>query len=222
VLARVIDASGFETDDCSPYACYGWLPLNNYLMMRNNEWVRQVRPVMRQTSQAGSKISEALQSLRVDDVRSPTLGNPTLDGRTLRIGVISDSFNSPRAGLRPPTTYTQDIASGDLPANINIIKDFAQGASDEGRAMAQLMFDLVPGAQFAFYTGFGGIQDFANGIQILADNGCDVIVDDVGMYLTFIDIDIVILYPYQNIHSLCSVTNPFSLVPTWCSVRCDH
>jgi hypothetical protein len=45
--------------------------------------------------------------------------------------------------------------------------------------MAQLVHDLIPGAKLFFYTAFEGPDDFANGIQALADEGCDVIVDDI-------------------------------------------
>jgi PKD repeat protein len=54
-----------------------------------------------------------------------------------------------------------------------------QECTDEGRAMAQIIHDVAPGAAIAFHTAYNGIADFANGIQELADAGADVIVDDV-------------------------------------------
>jgi len=51
---------------------------------------------------------------------------------------------------------------------------------DEGRAMLQLIHDLAPGAQLFFHTAIEGPQDFADGINALAEAGCDVIVDDIG------------------------------------------
>ena len=98
-----------------------------------------------------------------------------MDGSGLRIGILSDSFDT---SSNAKTNYMDDIMSGDLPSGIQILKDFDNG-SDEGRAMAQLMFDLVPGATFSFYTAFESIQDFADGIQMLASMDCDVIVDDI-------------------------------------------
>ena len=95
-----------------------------------------------------------------------------VDGTGITIGVISDSFNN----LGGAAT---DVASGDLPSGINVLKDLPSGGSDEGRAMMQLMHDVAPGANFSFYTGFQGLDDFANGVRRLAEAGADIIVDDV-------------------------------------------
>jgi hypothetical protein len=51
--------------------------------------------------------------------------------------------------------------------------------TEEGRAMMQLIYDVVPGASLAFRTAFRGQADFAVGILELARAGCDVIVDDI-------------------------------------------
>jgi subtilisin family serine protease len=51
--------------------------------------------------------------------------------------------------------------------------------TDEGRALAQLIHDVAPGAAIKFHTAFNGEEDFAEGIIRLADAGAKVIVDDV-------------------------------------------
>lgn len=101
-----------------------------------------------------------------------------IDGSGVTIGVLSDSYNclGGEAG---------DIASGDLPADVKVLKEYPfceDGASDEGRAMMQLIHDIAPGAKLMFYTAFVSAVDFAAGIQALADAGADIIVDDVGYF----------------------------------------
>jgi hypothetical protein len=44
---------------------------------------------------------------------------------------------------------------------------------------AELIHDVAPGALWAFHMASRGEPDFANGIRLLAEAGCHVIVDDV-------------------------------------------
>lgn len=96
-----------------------------------------------------------------------------VDGSGIRVGVLSDSFNA-KGGM------ASDIANDYLPADTTILKDFtAAGATDEGRAIAQVIHDVAPGASIAFYTADFNESDFAAGILSLCNAGCRVIVDDV-------------------------------------------
>jgi hypothetical protein len=93
----------------------------------------------------------------------------------IKIGVLSDSFNN-LAGA------AADISSGDLPPDGVTLAgsgDLRSGGSDEGRAMLQIIHDLVPNAQLYFATAFNSEADFANNILALRQAGCDIIVDDV-------------------------------------------
>ncbi len=146
------------------------------------------------TPKVGLRDSEGDRTHRSRDARN-AFG---INGTGLKIGVISDSFNNLGA-------YNADIASGDLPGpgNPNGFTtpvqfagsgDLASGGSDEGRAMAQIIHDVAPGAQLYFATAFNSIGDFANSIAALGGlstfrgqpvtgtivpGGCDVIVDDI-------------------------------------------
>ena len=175
LLQLALEESNFEKTGCSKWSCSGYLPMEKYPDLISFGVVKFVHPSFPFANQAGSKISEALQSLRVDDVRTNIDSN--LNGNGLSIGILSDSFDISTTAV---TNYAQDIASGDLPAGVNILKEFSGNGIDEGRGMAQLIHDLIPGADISFYTAFEGNVDFANGIQALADDGCDVIVDDIG------------------------------------------
>jgi hypothetical protein len=126
------------------------------------------RPMERRAK--GSVTSEGVFSMEVDKV----LEKLGFKGFGVTVGVLSDSFNA-LGGAQ------DDIASGDLPPadRINILSDSFTDGSDEGRAMMQIVHDVAPRANLAFYTASNGIADFANGIMKLAEAGCKVIVDDV-------------------------------------------
>jgi uncharacterized repeat protein (TIGR01451 family) len=98
-----------------------------------------------------------------------------LDGAGSKVGVLSDSFDCAGTG----GGYAADVDTGDLPAGVSVIDDLAAGCTDEGRAMAQIIHDVAPGAALAFHTAFNGEADFAQGIIDLADAGSNIIVDDV-------------------------------------------
>ncbi|HSZ75555.1 MAG TPA: S8 family serine peptidase, partial [Rhizomicrobium sp.] len=103
-----------------------------------------------------------------------------VDGSGLKVGILSDSFNTNAADQYPngsPDTMADDIASGDLPTATKILKDST--GEDEGRGMAQLVHDIAPGAAIDFDTANGGDATFAAHILALANAGCKIIVDDI-------------------------------------------
>jgi hypothetical protein len=107
-----------------------------------------------------------------------------VSGAGIMVGVMSDSYNTKANG----TAANDDILRGDLPGLTNpdhptpvlVLQDYPYGvASDEGRAMLQIIHDLAPDADLAFRTGLISPLDFAHGIIELQQAGCDVIVDDI-------------------------------------------
>ncbi len=107
-----------------------------------------------------------------------------VDGSGVTVGILSDSFDrDPTAGTRA----ADDVLSGDLPGpgspcgTTTPVALFDDGAakSDEGRAMAQVVRDLAPGAAIDFATAFNGELAFAAAIRGLAAAGARVIADDV-------------------------------------------
>jgi len=106
-----------------------------------------------------------------------------VNGSGIKIGVISDSYDTRSTGLNA----SDDVASGDLPGPgnpngfttpVTVLLD-SPGGSDEGRAMLQIIHDLAPGAQLYFATAFVSQANFAQQILDLRAAGCDIIVDDI-------------------------------------------
>ena len=108
-----------------------------------------------------------------------------VDGKGVKVGILSDSYDN-------LGTADIGIAGGELPGKgnplknkkpVEVLQDFDDSsATDEGRAMAEIVHDVAPGAELAFHTAFAGEANFAQGIQDLANIGCKVIVDDVGYF----------------------------------------
>ncbi|MEY3275819.1 MAG: hypothetical protein RL153_1085 [Verrucomicrobiota bacterium] len=125
---------------------------------------------------AGSVFSQA------DAASSSPLarGRFLVSGAGKRVGIISDSFNY-RAGM------ADGIASGDLPQAVDIVLEGS--GEDEGRAMAEIVHDVAPGASIAFHAFGNGQHDLADAFLTLAglapgqaSKRCQVIVDDVGFF----------------------------------------
>ena len=90
------------------------------------------------------------------------------NGAGIKIGVISDGVN----------TLAARQATGDLPPIVTVLAGQA-GMGDEGTAMLELVYDVAPGAQLYFATGFSGPAGFAQNIRNLRAAGCTIIIDDV-------------------------------------------
>ena len=129
------------------------------------------RPVVR----VGKYTSQSCAVLQTDK-----LNNRGLKGDGIKLGVLSDSFNTAYQVSPPPaTTAAQDVATGDLPV-VNVLQDYPDG-TDEGRAICQIIYDEAPHCGLAFATAFVSEVGFANNIVALRTQaGCAVIDDDVG------------------------------------------
>jgi subtilisin family serine protease len=145
--------------------------------------------------EGGSVISEGVSRLRVDEAREAF----PLRGKGITVGVLSDTYNAATeaaSGGAIATHAQQDVVSNDLPGPAGTCSDQqlpvrvleegpTEEATDEGRAMLQIVHDLAPHASLAFATAFNGELGFAENIERLArpvsegGAGADVIVDDV-------------------------------------------
>ncbi|MGA1836151.1 S8 family serine peptidase [Herbiconiux sp. 11R-BC] len=112
-----------------------------------------------------------------------------VDGTGVTVGIISDSFASSN---RAASTPAQDVAAGLLPGPgnpcgyehpVSVLTDATPGTrSDEGRAMAQVVHSVAPGAALAFASY--GIDELTmhDAVLALAAAGATVIVDDVFLF----------------------------------------
>ena len=136
-----------------------------------------VLPIYKPVTNVGNTTSQADFVHESDRVRAAL---PTgYDGSGVTIGVMSDSYDNLGGAAG-------DVASGDLPSGVNVLQDLGSDGSDEGRAMAQLVYDVAPDSDIAFSSVFFGQADFAQQIRDLANpalGDSDVLVDDI-IYLT--------------------------------------
>ncbi len=170
------------------------------------------RPVLRapEQCQGGSVISEGVEQLKVELLREELAkkAEPSDEGEGLTVGILSDSFDQGTeavAGGPIATKAPNDVNTKDLPGApgnecpgqadpVHDLKDYLfeegdQPPFDEGRAMLQIVHDVVPKAKLAFYSAFNSEADFAKGIEELGKRtsaggtvGANVIVDDVSYF----------------------------------------
>jgi hypothetical protein len=195
------------TSKCSIKKCWGWLDLDAIDVVETLASVRSIWPEMARhgrpentrdeendsvngrrltdTPNGRQIVSEAVAAMQVDKVQASYGDALNTAGNGIKIGVLSDSFDYYGGG------QDAGIASGNLPARgVTVLKEYDETLNDplrpptvprdEGRAMMELIHDIVPQADLYFHTAMGGAGLMAQGIRALADAGCDVIVDDVG------------------------------------------
>jgi subtilisin family serine protease len=180
-LKAQLVAKGMINPAVYEHAVSGRVPVSALRDIGATAGLKVLRPTLAAT-RSGLTTTQGDRSLRSDRARAQF----GVDGRGVKVGVLSDSFNCLTGPFAPGQNFTtaeQDVKNGDLPAGIEVLKDLSpvpsDDCSDEGRAMMQIIHDVAPGAKQSFYTAFESQADFANGILALADNGADVIVDDI-------------------------------------------
>jgi len=109
-----------------------------------------------------------------------------VDGSGIRVGILSDTFLSRSrdgeiagSGCDRRITQSQPQNSGEIPPSLVLLEGGPSFGTDEGRAMAEIVHDLAPGAEIMFRSAFSTMSSFADGIDALVDCGADIIVDDV-------------------------------------------
>lgn len=164
-----------------------FMPVRSVEAIASQLGVRAISVAHRGRTNVGSTTSQGTIILRSD------LSNAAgFDGTGITVGVLSDSFNT-SSGFGVLDTALTDVVSGDLPNTtaihggeglkflIELDPDIFGPFTDEGRAMAQVLHDVAPGASLCFATAATGEVEFANNIRTLRTSpfcNADVLVDD--------------------------------------------
>ncbi len=118
----------------------------------------------------GSVLSKGDRAQKSDFVRQ----NFNVTGKGITVGIMSDSYNCLKGAKK-------DKQTKDLPEELVIIEDAfeCRGATDEGRALMQIVHDIAPDAKLIFFSSSNGLAKTANGILDLAfKHKADIIIDD--------------------------------------------
>jgi hypothetical protein len=155
-------------------------------------------PLVRSVNcEGGAAVSEGVAQLHAGGAAGEARAVYGTKGAGVTVGVLSDSYNQATEaadGTGPVATKApKDVESADLTgaANtcagqttpVNVLSDPSSSeATDEGRAMLQIVHDVAPEAHLAFASADFGEIAFAESIEELQEEGADVIVDDIAYF----------------------------------------
>lgn len=178
----MLAAAGMQvtgTSDAAPVALVeGWLPVGRAGAVAQLDVTRAISPVTAWGADGAGDETGATDAGAVTSAGDAAHNGPAAralgaTGAGVKVGVMSDSISHVGTGV------AGSRATGDLPANVQILDDHI-GGTDEGRAMAEIIYDMAPGlTDMLFATGGGGPVLKANNITALANAGVRVIADDI-------------------------------------------
>ncbi|MDX6375494.1 MAG: hypothetical protein QOD98_4482 [Nocardioidaceae bacterium] len=151
----------------------GWLPATRLLDATALSGTRAILTVHAGTDAADGTDAGSVLSQGDAIHHGPQARALGATGAGVKVGVISDSINQQAGGV------ATSQASGDLPSSVSVLAD-DPGQSDEGRAMAEIIYDEAPGiTQMYFSTGTVSAAGKAASINNLVASGVKVIADDI-------------------------------------------
>ncbi len=182
-LRQHLQAIGFQEAGSNARRAEGWLAKEQLVALAGLPGLLQARAMPKISTLYGDVPNHADVALLADTVRN----RYKVDGKGIKIGIISSSFNL-------QGKMQESVLRGELPGQGNpngftkpvqillegLSEVFLFRSTDEGRAMAELIHDIAPGAEIVF-SGLdgGGPIAMAAAMERLAQAGCDIIVDDV-------------------------------------------
>jgi Ca2+-binding RTX toxin-like protein/subtilisin-like proprotein convertase family protein len=178
-LLNELQRLGLEDAVQVNYVVAGQLPILSIVELPLLDELRYARADAPAGTRTGLVAGQGDGPLESDDARNLVF----LDGTGVTIGVISDSYDiSSSASVNEAT----DILNGELPNNVKVVLEGAATDIDEGRAMAQIIHDIAPGADIGFHAAGSTEASFITAVNQLASgaamnplNAADIIVDDI-------------------------------------------
>jgi Subtilase family len=176
-LIRELSAAGAIDVELHGNTVSARMPLQSLDALGKVRSARFIRPAFGRISRVGVVTSQGDRAQQTDKVREKL----NVNGKGTKVGLISDSFNALGG-------YASSVRQGDLPGPgnpygyvtpVQIVKEGGPDGFDEGRAMAEIVHDLAPGAALAFYSPVSP-DDHANAIRELAKAGATIVADDLG------------------------------------------
>jgi hypothetical protein len=150
----------------------GWIPADRLAAEAALASTRAVLPVIGGATDAGAVTSEGVGAHNLPAAIAAT----GVSGDGVDVGVISNSIDQVGGGVDDSQT------TGDLPPDPRVVVlDDDPGQNDEGRAIAEIIYDEAPGLnRILFSTGTAsGPVGKAASINALVAGGADVIADDI-------------------------------------------
>lgn len=167
-----------EIADQSLQQVQGWIALSGLDQLAQLAGVREIKVPRYGQSRRGSVTTEGDAILKANLLRAQGL-----TGAGVRVGIISDGANN----------WTSARDSGDLPSTLTRYGSCSTRAANpsqctgrltcnEGTAMAEIIYDMAPGATLAVASA-GTSLEFIQRVNQLANTFmADIIVDDLGFY----------------------------------------
>lgn len=182
-LLAALKKEGFALEARENTFLEGWFPLTSLSRLAGMPGLAAASAIPPLQTKGGLVTAQADVALKSDLVRK----NRLVTGKGVKIGIISNSFNV-KGG------QTASVLAGDLPGPgnpdgytkpVQILRDATPetvfSVPDEGRAMAEIIYDIAPGAELAFYGPLSGASvEIKKAYRALAEAGCQIIVDDLG------------------------------------------
>ncbi len=194
VAKKELENMGFKVTAAYGRVISGLMPINMLNKLESAKHIRFARPAYKPMHQSKPQGTLFKKAFLPDNHANPVYSqgdtaqrshlarmHSRVNGKGVKVGILSDSYNNLK-------TADRGVMNGELPGPgnpfkyrkpVEILADLDSNGIDEGRAMAEIIHDVAPGAEIAFRTAVRGQADFAQGILDLEKAGCDVITDDI-------------------------------------------